>query len=107
MEQNRLSIRALVVLAAELGAAHLFGVRDPFLMLDQKEIRAAYESWRNWSRSVRLRGNLKARLLYATICGGKLKSARGVICILLLKRLPAGIPSRPLYFTVGEIIGYS
>lgn len=44
MEQNRLSIRALVVLAAELGAAHLFGVRDPFMMLDQKEIRAAYES---------------------------------------------------------------
>lgn len=44
MEQNRLSIRALVVLAAELGAAHLFGVRDPFMMLDQEEIRAAYES---------------------------------------------------------------
>lgn len=44
MEQNRLSIRALVVLAAELGAAHLFGVRDPFMMLDHEEIRAAYES---------------------------------------------------------------
>ena len=44
MGQNRLSIRALVVLAAELGAAHLFGVRDPFMMLDHEEIRAAYES---------------------------------------------------------------
>ena len=44
MEQNRLSIRALVVLAAELGAAHLFGVRDPFMMLDHGEIRAAYEA---------------------------------------------------------------
>ncbi len=44
MEQSRLSIRALVVLASELGAAHLFGVRDPFMMLDHEEIRAAYES---------------------------------------------------------------
>lgn len=44
MEQNRLSIRALVVLASELGAEHLFGVRDPFMMLDHSEIRAAYES---------------------------------------------------------------
>ena len=44
MEQNRLSIRALVVLAAELGAAHLFGVRDPFMVLDHEEIRATYEA---------------------------------------------------------------
>ena len=44
MKQSGLSIRALVVLAAELGAAHLFGVRDPFVMLDHGEIRAAYEA---------------------------------------------------------------
>ena len=31
MERSRLSIRALVVLASELGAEHLFGVRDPFM----------------------------------------------------------------------------
>lgn len=43
MERSRLSIRALVVLASELGAEHLFGVRDPFMMMDHEEIRAAYE----------------------------------------------------------------
>ena len=43
MERSRLSIRALVVLASELGAEHLFGVRDPFMMMDHEQIRAAYE----------------------------------------------------------------
>ena len=43
MERSRLSIRALVVLASELGAEHLFGVRDPFMMMDHEEIRVAYE----------------------------------------------------------------
>lgn len=43
MRENRISIRALMVLAAELGAEHFYGVRDPFLMMDADEIRAAYE----------------------------------------------------------------
>ena len=78
MERSRLSIRALVVLASELGAEHLFGVRDPFMMMDHEEMKSA---WRSWSRAARSRGNLKARRSCAAICGGSLKSVRNATCI--------------------------
>lgn len=82
MERSRLSIRALVVLASELGAEHLFGVRDPFMMMDHEQIRAAYEvCLESWSRAARSRGNLKARRSCAAICGGSLKSVRNATCI--------------------------
>ena len=63
MERSRLSIRALVVLASELGAEHM------------------KSAWRSWSRAARSRGNLKARRSCAAICGGSLKSVRNATCI--------------------------
>ena len=80
MERSRLSIRALVVLASELGAEHLFGVRDPFMICSMSSPTSC-TAWRSWSRAARSRGNLKARRSCAAICGGSLKSVRNATCI--------------------------
>lgn len=43
MGERMISIRALMVLASELGAEHFYGVRDPFLMMGMDEIHVNYE----------------------------------------------------------------
>ena len=82
MERSRLSIRALVVLASELGAEHLFGVRDPFMMMDHEEIRAAYEvCLEELEQSGAITRQFEGRRSCAAICGGSLKSVRNATCI--------------------------